>query len=141
MRFYSVEVIFQAIKINRTLINKFWSDYSLGCIAIDDLLSADDIRQYGLGKPCACCGKKMTRDRWSRIPISGWLQENGWWKNPRNVTIDHRYPKSLFPEMMFDPDNMELVCHACNQEKGDLFGQTISKDCKDYATRFRSKIL
>lgn len=138
---YSVEAILQAIKANRILIKQFWSDYSLGRITVDDLLPADDIREYGRRKPCACCGKTMTRDKWSRTPINGWLQENGWWKNPRNVNIDHRYPKSLFPELMFDLDNMELICHACNQDKGDLFGQTISTDCKDYATRLRSKIL
>jgi hypothetical protein len=141
MQSYSVKAILQAFEANRTLIKQFWSDYSLGRITIDDLLPADDIREYGRGKPCACCGKTMTRDKWSLIPMNGWLQEDGWWKNPRNVTIDHRYPKSLFPELMFDPDNMELMCHACNQDKGDLFGQTISKDCKDYATRFRSKML
>ena len=138
---YSVEAILQAIKANRILIKQFWSDYSLGRITVDDLLPADDIREYGRRKPCACCGKTMTRDKWSRTPINGWLQENGWWKNPRNVNINHRYPKSLFPELMFDLDNMELICHACNQDKGDLFGQTISTDCKDYATRLRSKIL
>lgn len=141
MQSYSVEAIVQAVKTNKTLIKQFWSDYSLGHIAIDGLLPADDIRQYGLGKPCACCGKKMTRDKWSRIPKNGWLQENGWWKNPRNVNIDHRYPKSLFPELMFDLDNMDLICHACNQNKGDLFGQIISKDCKDFAVRLRSRML
>ena len=141
MQSYSVEVILQAIKANRTLIKQFWRAYSLGHIAVDGLLPADDIRKYGCKKPCACCGKTMTRDKWSPYPVDGWLQEDGWWKNPLNVNIDHRYPKSLFPELMFDPDNMELVCHACNQEKGDLFGQTISKDCFDYATRLRSKML
>lgn len=76
MQSYSIEVILQAIKVNRALIKKFWSDYSLGYITIDGLLPANDIRQYGLGKPCTCCGKTMTRDKWSKTPINGWLQED-----------------------------------------------------------------
>lgn len=141
MQSYSVEVILQNIKTNRTLISEFWKNYSKGNISIDGLLPAYNIRQYGRGKPCAGCGKTMTSEQWSQIPIDGWLHERGFWKNPRNVTIDHRYPKSLFPELMFDPDNMELICHQCNQDKGDLFGQTISKDCEYYAAQLRSKML
>ena len=141
MQSYSVETILQAIKINRTLIKKFWSNYSLGYISIDGLLPAKNIRSLGIGKPCACCGKPMTQNKWSQTSVNGWLPEDGWWKNPRNVTIDHRYPKSLFPELMFEPDNMELVCHKCNQDKGDLFGQTILQDCKYYAAQLRSKML
>lgn len=141
MQSYSIESIIQSIKIDRTLIQKFWSDYSLGYITVDDLIPAKNIRQYGLGKPCSCCGKTMTRDKWSKTPINGWLQKDGWWKNPCDVTIDHRYPKSLFPELIFDLDNMELICFRCNQDKGDLFGQTISKDCHHYAAQLRSKML
>lgn len=141
MQSYSVKVILQYLKTNRTLISKFWKNYSLGDIVIDGLLPADDIRQYGRGKACARCGKIMTCDKWSQIPVDGWLQERGFWKNLRNVTIDHRYPKSLFLELIFDLDNMELICHQCNQNKGDLFGKTISKDCKYYAAQLRSKIL
>lgn len=141
MQSYSIVTILQAIKVDSTLIKKFWSGYSLGYIAIEGLLPANDIRKFGFGKPCACCGQIMTRDRRSQTPIKGWLWVGSGWQNPRNVTIDHRYPKSLFPELMFDSDNMELMCLMCNQDKGDLFGQTISIDCKYHADRLRSKLL
>lgn len=145
MQSYSVETVIQAIQADRTLIKKFWKDYSLGYIGIDDLLPARELRRYGSGKPCACCGKIMTYAQRSSTPVDGWLQEDGWedgwWKNPRNVTIDHRYPKSLFPDLMFDINNMELICHRCNQDKGDLFGKTIFKDCENYAVQFRSRML
>jgi hypothetical protein len=48
------------------------------------------------GNLCMCCGEK------------------------RYLTIDHIYPKSLYPEYTNNPNNLQLLCVTCNNEKGVL---------------------
>ena len=34
-----------------------------------------------------------------------------------DLNIDHIKPKSLFPELIFDPDNLQVLCRKCNFKK------------------------
>ncbi len=38
-------------------------------------------------------------------------------ENP--IQADHIAPKSLFPELSLDPDNMQIMCKDCNYGKGN----------------------
>lgn len=44
------------------------------------------------------------------------------------INIDHIKPKSKYPERSFDLDNLQVLCNACNREKG-------YKDESDYRKR------
>lgn len=46
------------------------------------------------GNLCQCCGKHV------------------------KLTIDHIFPKSLFPELGIKYDNLQLLCQPCNSDKG-----------------------
>ncbi len=32
--------------------------------------------------------------------------------------MDHIYPKSIWPNRRYDPDNMQILCADCNRDKG-----------------------
>lgn len=127
----TVASILESIGRDRAMIKEYWTEYSCGRIEVEGLLPADDLREYGKGKLCPCCSKRMVRESFSKLPVKGWLKSGDKWVHPEQVTIDHRYPKSTFPERMFDPDNFELVCYKCNKEKSDFFGSAIVKDVRE----------
>jgi 5-methylcytosine-specific restriction endonuclease McrA len=61
------------------------------------------IQQYG-GK-CQCCGQRPAPD------------------NP--LQVDHIRPRSLFPHLALDPDNLQVLCRDCNVGKSNI-------DCTDW---------
>ena len=40
-----------------------------------------------------------------------------WWE--RDVTLDHIKPRSKFPALAMDINNLRIVCRSCNSSKGD----------------------
>lgn len=38
-----------------------------------------------------------------------------------NITIDHIKPKSQYPELALDINNLQVLCWGCNKEKGREF--------------------
>lgn len=51
------------------------------------------------GHVCAECGKKITHD-------------NG-------LTVDHKYPRSKYPELALKRENLRVLCRKCNSKKKD----------------------
>jgi 5-methylcytosine-specific restriction endonuclease McrA len=50
---------------------------------------------------------------------------NSW----ENIVVDHIKPRSRFPELALDPENVQVLCDSCNR----------GKSCDDY-TDFRPKL-
>jgi 5-methylcytosine-specific restriction endonuclease McrA len=50
------------------------------------------------GNRCECCGQSWTVG------------------NP--LQVDHIKPRSLFPELSLNPDNLQVLCRECNLGKG-----------------------
>jgi len=55
-------------------------------------------------RTCLCCGRKAPD-----VPIH----------------VDHIKPRSIYPELELDPDNLQLLCEDCNLGKSNT-------DCIDY---------
>jgi hypothetical protein len=36
----------------------------------------------------------------------------------RDLQVDHKLPKSLFPSLQYDKDNLQVCCKSCNLSKG-----------------------
>lgn len=49
-----------------------------------------------------------------------------------HLQIDHIYPKSIYPNRLWDLSNMQILCHSCNLEKG--------RSVKDYRTEKFKKL-
>ncbi|MGI9435163.1 MAG: HNH endonuclease signature motif containing protein [Geminicoccaceae bacterium] len=62
-----------------------------------DALEANRAR-YGL-LACECCGM---------VDVRSWH-------------VDHIYPRSTHPELALDPDNLQVLCDACNIGKGTAY--------------------
>lgn len=62
-----------------------------------DVLEANRTR-YGM-LACECCG----------------MVDAGSWH------VDHIYPRSTHPELALDPDNLQVLCDACNIGKGTAY--------------------
>jgi 5-methylcytosine-specific restriction endonuclease McrA len=57
------------------------------------------------GASCQCCGQR---------------------RSPRNpLQVDHIKPRSLFPWLALDPDNLQVLCRDCNLGKSNV-------DCTDW---------
>lgn len=65
--------------------------------------TAADLRQSKVGTACPHCHRIMNDNH----------------KDPLSVTVDHILPKSLFPHLMFDYNNLEVICLDCNRKKGN----------------------
>lgn len=104
-----------------------------------------DISPYGYrakhgGKRCPFCAKKMffgprhkTRSKDEAV-LRGYeyighdgkptINKAGRGKDTtyfhqNYVTLDHKINKARCPELMFDHKNLQVICWACNREKGD----------------------
>jgi 5-methylcytosine-specific restriction endonuclease McrA len=51
------------------------------------------------GKPCAYCGQPLR------------------WEVKRAVTVGHKVPRKLRPDMALDPDNLVCMCSPCNSRR------------------------
>ncbi|MBI5687444.1 MAG: HNH endonuclease [Verrucomicrobia bacterium] len=59
-------------------------------------LRATTIRRKG--KTCNRCGMKI--------------------RTPKDVTVDHILPRSVYPDRALDPKNLQVLCRSCNSAKG-----------------------
>ena len=42
-----------------------------------------------------------------------------WIKNNLDVTVDHIQPRSKYPELALNIENLRVLCRSCNSQKGD----------------------
>jgi 5-methylcytosine-specific restriction endonuclease McrA len=117
-------------------------------------ISPNKYRSLFVNKPCPYCGKKMVQgDNYStnskEIAIKkgyeyqyqnsqGKLiktinQAGNIYYHINYVTLDHKLNKARFPELLFDFNNLEVICWRCNNEKKDNNAFEIKKDL-DYFT-------
>lgn len=69
------------------------------------------------GARCMACGATATRDG-------------------AQIDVDHIYPRHLFPELAFRPDNLQTLCSSCHAGKGAKFGDSWGK----YAPKARGAV-
>jgi len=50
------------------------------------------------GRVCAECGKRI--------------------KNDIDITVDHKRPRSKYPDLALDRENLRVLCRTCNSKKG-----------------------
>lgn len=50
------------------------------------------------GRVCAECGKKI--------------------KDDNDITVDHKYPRSKYPDLALRRENLRVLCRRCNAKKG-----------------------
>jgi 5-methylcytosine-specific restriction endonuclease McrA len=62
---------------------------------------------------CEYCGKE-------NLKLYHWKYDTVTASSYSNMaTVDHFLPKSLYPELAKDYDNLKVCCHKCNQKKKD----------------------
>lgn len=61
---------------------------------------------------CACCQKPMRSGEVTYLPSGKFMLE------PDHPTVDHILPKSYFPDMAFDKQNLVMLRWDCNRRKG-----------------------
>lgn len=64
------------------------------------VLKAQTIAKYG----CTCMACKRKIGRWG------------------DINVDHIKPRKYWPELQNDPDNLQILCGACNKKKGNTIG-------------------
>lgn len=75
---------------------------------------------------CVCCSQQMRFGRITHLPNGGFTLEL------QHPTVDHILPKSFFPELALDKQNLVMVCWSCNKRKSNRM---------DIASRMRHKKL
>ncbi|MCY7277147.1 MAG: HNH endonuclease [Phormidesmis sp. CAN_BIN44] len=61
---------------------------------------------------CTYCGKRMGFGERTYLANGDFSLE------PHHPTVDHILPKSLFPELALDLQNLTMICWSCNRKKG-----------------------
>lgn len=93
------------VKKARTPEKRPWVPTFAGDVNGDAFLSSYEWRRIRLvvlkrdGRRCACCGAS---------PETGAVMH-----------VDHIKPRKLFPHLALDPDNLQVLCAACNHGKGN----------------------
>ncbi|PZV27871.1 MAG: HNH endonuclease [Snowella sp.] len=123
-------------------INRIWRDNAsqpVICHPQKGWISPNKYREIGKNRPCPYCAKKMVygKDRYSTPSLQEavkrgyeYLDNQGIKKinqigngnlyfHPNYVTLDHKINKARCPELMFNYDNLEIICWKCNNEKSD----------------------
>jgi hypothetical protein len=120
-------------------ITVVWNNYQHLAVILHPskgLISPNQYRTIGNGKPCPFCGKKMKHGEEFKTTSQlvaikrgyEYINDRGQKKinqinssffHPNYVTIDHKINKARCPEKMFDFDNLQLICWQCNQAKSD----------------------
>jgi 5-methylcytosine-specific restriction endonuclease McrA len=101
------------------------------------LISPSQYRAKFHGKVCPFCGEKMVHGRLLHsTPLKKTAIDRGYeyldktgkkhihkaggrYFHPHYVTLDHKINKARCPELMFEYDNLQIMCWKCNREKGD----------------------
>ncbi|ANV90635.1 hypothetical protein [Picosynechococcus sp. PCC 8807] len=101
------------------------------------LISPSKYRSLFFGKPCPFCAQKMTHGKhlysttseqeaisrgYQYIKKTGEKYINRAGKlyfHPNYVTLDHKINKARCPELLFEYNNLEVICWKCNMSKGD----------------------
>jgi len=99
-------------------------------------ISPNSYRAKYAGKPCPLCSRKMVHGkeiystpskkeaikRGYEYEVDGETRINQTgdrYFHPHYVSLDHKLNKARFPDKMFDPDNLQVICWKCNNLKGD----------------------
>lgn len=62
---------------------------------------------------CTCCLQVM------KLGQTIFLANGDFKLQPNHPTVDHVLPKSLFPELALDKQNLIMLCWTCNEKKGN----------------------
>lgn len=81
----------------------------LESVEFNEAYLAEVLAQYG-ELHCEYCGKTGLR-------IYTWKLQAG---NKKDMaTVDHFFPKSKYPNLIFEKNNFLVACSKCNSKKGD----------------------
>ncbi|MBD2095118.1 HNH endonuclease [Trichocoleus sp. FACHB-591] len=62
---------------------------------------------------CACCSIQMGFGEKTYLANGDFMLE------PQHPTVEHILPKSLFPKLTLDKQNLVITCWACNKKKSN----------------------
>ncbi|BAU13047.1 unknown protein [Leptolyngbya sp. NIES-3755] len=62
---------------------------------------------------CNCCNQLM------ELGQTVYLANGDFLLQPNHPTVDHVLPKSLFPKLALDKQNLIMLCWTCNAKKGN----------------------
>jgi 5-methylcytosine-specific restriction endonuclease McrA len=118
---------------------EFWREANhIPCIKLSNgrTITPRQLRQDFVGKPCQCCSKRMVDYSDDTITdIQAESEQRQWFVtdyqgkkrytqmgpnkfcHPRCVTLDHKLPKSKYPQLMFEFENLQIWCAGCNMAK------------------------
>lgn len=68
--------------------------------------------------------KRINKDRWShlrKLVIAKYGAECMKCGSRERINVDHIKPKSKYPELQFDLNNLQILCWPCNKEKGNKY--------------------
>lgn len=60
--------------------------------------------------------EQVYRERTAICPVCGSLE---------NLVVDHIQPVRHYPELIEDPNNLQILCNDCNLEKGSMINWTL----------------
>ena len=118
-------------------------------------ISPNSYRSLHKDKPCPYCGKKMVqgKEKYSTTNKKIAVQRGYEYKNsqgestinqagytyyhPNYVSLDHKMNKARFPELLFDYNNLEVICWRCNLEKKDNNAFEIEQNLEYFDTLYK----
>jgi len=90
-----------------------------GTLLYEGWRGSQDYRQWRTSQlelqkwQCAYCGKLMKPGKITYLSNGNFILE------PDHPTVEHILPKSFFPELALDKQNLLMVCSDCNKRKSN----------------------
>jgi 5-methylcytosine-specific restriction endonuclease McrA len=119
--------------------SELWSlSRKLPCIKLPNgrIVTPRELREDFIGKSCQCCNRVMADYSDDTITYAqSEAEKRGWFVTdhegkkrytkmgpnkfcaPHCVTLDHKLPKSKYPQLMFNFENLQIWCAGCNTAK------------------------
>jgi 5-methylcytosine-specific restriction endonuclease McrA len=103
----------------KALEEKLWQQRNDGKLLYKDWILTADWHQWRLQQlerqkwQCAYCGKLMVFGKRMDLP------NGGFWLAPNHPTVEHILPKSYFPKLTLDKQNLVMACWDCNRRKSN----------------------
>ncbi|ERN42627.1 hypothetical protein KR51_00006540 [Rubidibacter lacunae KORDI 51-2] len=113
-------------------------------------MTCNEVRDKLMAERCPYCDCKMVRGKEFRTESQKTALQRGYhgatdpsldvYLHPNYATLDHKRPKSLYPELTFEVSNLHVVCTACNDRKGSEVLYEEVKAARDKSEQLRKEL-